>query len=87
VYFQLEKMSLLLILLILLGVMIVVVYYFHKQNRAEQELHMQNLAHFQKSITQHQNQIVKRSQGLMTYDFLKYNLSEALLVQPEIVLY
>jgi uncharacterized protein YneF (UPF0154 family) len=55
--------------------------YFFLNRKAIDNSHQKNLFGLKEQIEVHRNQIGIRSTALDRYDFLKYNLDEALLVQ------
>jgi hypothetical protein len=58
--------------------------YFQYKNKAiKQNARAQQIYLIEETL-KHKNQIKFREAGLNTYHFLKYNLDEALIVQPEI---
>lgn len=58
--------------------------YALKKNRKLKQKHERKLLQLKKKYEIHSNQLGLREQHLNRYDFLKYNLSEALVVQPKI---
>ena len=58
--------------------------YFYVENKRIRFRYLQNEIRFIEAFDLHSKQIHRRKKGLNTYDFLKYNLSEALIIQPEI---
>ncbi len=65
-------------------VCLVVVSLFRKNNRELQSDFSEKVARLEDRIQLNEGQITIRDKGLNRYDFLKYNLGEALVVQPEI---
>ncbi len=64
------------------------IFFIHfKINTTLKENHNIKIKFLKKQIHIHKSQIQKREKGLQNYDFLKYNLKESLLVQPEINLF
>lgn len=57
---------------------------FRNKNQKIQGVYAEKLADLNTQLKNHKEQINTRSIGLNRYDFLKYNLLEALVVQPEI---
>lgn len=55
----------------------------HKNNQLKQE-HNSNVRQLSTALNHHKSQVIKRQIFLDTYDFLRYNLREALLVQQDI---
>ncbi|MCT8338805.1 hypothetical protein MG296_01960 [Flavobacteriaceae bacterium TK19130] len=48
--------------------------------------HLRVLINLADNFNEHQAQIHKRQTSLHRYDFLRYNLSEAIVKQPKIIL-
>lgn len=48
--------------------------------------HHENMASLKNEISQNRDQIELRKNSLCKYDFLKYNLLDALIVQPNVFL-
>ncbi len=59
-------------------------FYFYSENRKLKRQHFQQELDLTKQISLCKEQIFRREGGLHNYDFLKYNLSEALIIQSEI---
>jgi len=57
---------------------------FKNKNLKMKGVYTEKLADLNTQLKNHRKQINTRSIGLNRYDFLKYNLLEALVVQPEI---
>ncbi len=74
-----------LVLLILLLILAISMGYFYVENKKIRRDHSEIMGVLKKSINLHHSQIHFRNAGLQKYDFTKYNLSEALLLQPEII--
>ena len=66
--------------LVLLGVLV----FFYSEGEKLKKQHLQNKNSLIKQLAICSEQIVKRNNGLNRYDFLKYNLSEALIIQSEL---
>ena len=64
--------------------MVVSLVYFYFENKRIRFRHLQKEIGFIEAFDLHSKQIDKRKKGLNTFDFLQYNLSEALIIQPEI---
>jgi hypothetical protein len=60
--------------------------YFFQKNKELKANHLLLFLKFEEGVIGNSIQIKKRSQGLDTYHFLKYNLSEALIVQHNIAI-
>jgi len=58
--------------------------YFYWKNKNLKESHLLLLVNLNEDVLRNTSQIRKRNEGLDTYHFLKYNLSEALIVQSDI---
>ncbi len=76
--------SLLITIAVLALVCLVVVSLFRKNNRELRAGFSEKVARWEDRIRVNERQILTRDKGLNRYDFLKYNLGEALVVQPEI---
>jgi hypothetical protein len=72
----------LMLLLLFIGLM---VWFFNTKN-AMGRLHNQNVSILESAICNNRNQINFRNSKLNRYDFLKYNLEESLVLQPEILI-
>ena len=59
-------------------------FYFYSKNQKLKRQHFQKELDLIKQISLCKEQIFKREGGMHNYDFLKYNLSEALIIQSEI---
>ncbi len=68
--------------LVLVSITAVLVFYSESEKLKKQHLEKKTGLITQLAICG--KQIVKRNNGLNCYDFLKYNLSEALIIQSEI---
>lgn len=55
-------------------------------NRRKETLHFQKIASLEHSLQKHKREIAERDKNLNRYDFLKYNLTEALVIQEKIIL-
>ncbi len=55
-----------------------------KRRRDAKGLHASRIDQLEKSFQVHRAQLLFRERALLNYNFLKYNLSAALLEQPEI---
>lgn len=74
-----------LVLVILLLILVISLGYFYMKNKKIRQNHSGIIVALKNAIRLHQSQIHFRSTNLQKYDFTKYNLSEALLLQPEII--
>ncbi len=72
--------------LLLLFSIIGLIVWFLKERRSIIHTHNQNLLALEDAISSNSCQINFRNKSLKNYDFLKFNLSEALIVQKEIQL-
>ena len=75
-----QTVVILLFLAILVGI---VVWYFTGKNELVR-IHNQNILNLENAIFNNRRQLNFRNTSLNRYDFLKYNLDEALVVQREI---
>lgn len=71
------------VFILLLSFIGLAIWFFNAKN-TNGRLHQQNISILESAIFSHRNQINFRNSNLNRYDFLKYNLDEALAVQPEI---
>ncbi len=62
-------------------------FWFFQKKRKLESVHNKYVEKLENFILLHKNQITYREKGFNRYHFLKYNLDDALVVQPEIVLY
>ena len=69
-----------LVVIILVGIVMV----FHKKNKHLKKEHRFKTDGLKLDLAMHDTQIQFRQTSLNSYDFLRYNLSEALVVQPRI---
>lgn len=74
------------ILLVLVLTLIGIVVWFFNTKKSIAHPHNQNIAMLESAIYKHRCQLNFRTFHLNKYDFVKYNLDEALVVQPEIKL-
>lgn len=72
------------ITLILLLSIIGIVAGFYNEKKSKRKVHNQSIADLEVAICTNQKQIRLRSSHLDGYDFLKFNLEEVLIVQPDI---
>ncbi len=75
------------IILVFTCFLVMIVLFFTRRNKQLKQLHVQELYLIKKSILINKKQISKRDKGLCGYNFLKFNLSESLIVQSEINLF
>ncbi len=78
--------SLQLVILVVAISMIGLWFYFFIRNKIIKQAHSKRLQILTENVEMHQSQIHIRDKGLDTYKFLRYNLAEALVIQPEIKL-
>lgn len=76
----------LIILLIVLAIVFWLVLYFYNKGKANNDAHSEKIDKLERAIFLNSNQIKFRSSGLQRYSFLKHNLAEVLVTQPEIIL-
>jgi len=74
------------IVLLSFGVVSGMLLYFFQKNKKIGAIHAQRLYNLQNEIALHTSQLQFRSKSLDRYHFLMYNLEEALVVQPEIII-
>jgi hypothetical protein len=58
--------------------------YFFLKNKQIHQLHVQRVLDLSEEFAGNKLQILIRKKGLDRYNFLNYNLSESLVIQPEI---
>ena len=63
---------------------VMLVLYFQRLKRKDQKASEMRLHYLNENIQRNREQWAKRKQYLNTYNLLAYNLSEALIIQPEI---
>lgn len=74
------------IILVLLFFIVALLLWFLSIKKAMNLLHTENVSVLKRAISHNRHQIDIRKYNLGTYDFLKYNLQDALVVQPNILL-
>lgn len=74
-----------LVLIFLLLIVAIIMSFFYRENKKTRQNHSEIIVILKSAINLHQSQIHFRNAGLQKYDFTKYNLSEALILQPEII--
>ncbi len=74
------------IILILLVSIIGSVIWFFNEKRTMNLVHNENISALERAISDNRGQIDFRKYNFNKYDLLKYNLKDALVVQPEIEL-
>jgi hypothetical protein len=72
------------ITIILLSSIIGLLVWFFQGRRAISQIHNEKVSALETAISTNRFQINFRNSNLNNYDFLKLNLNEALIVQPEI---
>ncbi|MGK0386424.1 MAG: hypothetical protein ACI849_001040 [Patiriisocius sp.] len=60
--------------------------FFYFNYKKIKKTHTLSCVDLEQKIQRHKNQISKRSTALQSYDLSKHNISEALFVQPEIII-
>ncbi len=58
--------------------------YYKIRKNTDSKIHTVKLMQIEREILKHKSQIYRRHQSLNNYDFLKYNISEALVVQLDV---
>lgn len=76
----------LIILLIVLAIVFWLLLYFYNKDRAAKSSHSEKIDKLERAIFLNNSQMKFRSSGLQEYSFLKHNLTEVLVTQPEIIL-
>lgn len=74
------------ITLILLFSMIGIMVWFFSIKNGMGKAHRQTISALESAISTTRFQIKNRNQNLNRYDFQRYNLEDALVVQPEIII-
>ena len=74
----------LVIVLTIISISIGMWLYFFLKNKQVNQLHEQRLLILGDELAVNKLQILIRKKGLDSYKFLSHNLSEALIIQPEI---
>lgn len=72
------------LLLLILLICAVLALVFHLKNKALKQHAMALQLNLIEETLTHKNQIASRNSNLDKYHFLRYNLNEALVIQPEI---
>lgn len=84
---KIQLMNALIVLSIVLILSIIgIALWFYNENNAIGRLHEQTISELERAIYKNRNQIRLRNSYLGRYNFLKYNLGEALVIQSEIVI-
>lgn len=65
---------------------LMMILFFYFQNKKLQKEFSEATTKLNHQITKNKRQIFLRYKNLSNYDFLMYNLNDALIVQPEIIL-
>lgn len=73
--------------LVFIMLFLAVIFLFIVENKKMQLHHKKTLIGMKKAITIQHGQMNFRNDNLQKYNFLKYNLKEALVVQKEIKIY
>lgn len=74
----------LVIIVTVISISIGIWLYFFLKNKQIEQLHMERVLNLSEEFATNKLQISIRKKSLNRYNFLNYNLSEALVVQPEI---
>ena len=74
------------IILVLLFSISGLVIWFLNEKRTMNLLHNESISVLERAISHNRSQIDFRKYHLSNYDFLKYNLQDALIIQPKIFL-
>ncbi|HLW31416.1 MAG TPA: hypothetical protein VKX40_04070 [Aequorivita sp.] len=74
------------ILIVLLFSVFGIAIWFYNEKQATGRIHSETISKLESAIHHNHNQISFRNSHLNCYDFLKYNLDEALVRQLEIVI-
>lgn len=72
------------ILLILISSISGLMVWFFKERKSIFQSHNQSISALETAISNNRYQINFRNANLQNYDFLKFNLNDALIIQPEI---
>jgi len=72
------------IVFIIIGFIVGTTRYFFYKNKEIEQAHRFRVELINKTISLQKEQINFRIKSLQGYDFLKYNLNESLILQPEI---
>lgn len=75
-----------LIILLFIAVLGGMLLYFRSKRKAAVNEHLQYVSILQQAITSNSEELAFRKLHLQRYNFLTYNLNEALVVQPQIKL-
>lgn len=76
----------LIILLTIISIIIYLIWLFNTKKEILNLIHIEKIVTLKNTIDVNKTQVQKRSEFLDKYHFSKYNLSESLLKQPEIIL-
>ena len=74
-----------LIVAAVLLLLLLMLLYFQRLKRKDQKEAQVRLHYIDENVQRNREQLAKRKQYLNTYNFLAYNLNEALIIQPEII--
>ena len=69
---------------ILITIVAVVLFVHQRNTKKLVEVHKAEMARLNTDYDRNRAQVDKRELGLNRYDFLKYNLQQSLIVQPDI---
>ena len=74
-----------LIVAAVLLLLLLMLLYFQRLKRKDQKAAEMRLHFLDENIQRNRDQLINRKQYLNTYNLLAYNLNEALIIQPEII--
>ena len=72
------------VILLFLSMLFGLVIRFRLKEKQLEQQHLEHILVLENAISLNKGQMRTRNKGLGCYDFLKYNLDESLVVQPEI---
>ncbi len=70
-------------IVLLLSIVGIAIWFYNRRNEIER-IHRQTISELERAISTNGNQIRYRNSNLNGYDFQRYNLDEALVVQSDI---
>lgn len=76
-----------LIIIICLSAGIGIFIYFHLKNSSMNKMHLKKIASLKRNFLLNSEQIRYRNTEIGRYNFLEYNLNDALVIQPKIILH
>ena len=74
------------VVLSFLSVLLGLVVWFRLKEKLLKQQHQDHISVLENAISTNLGQQNIRNEGLGRYDFMKYNLDESLVIQPEIIL-